>query len=54
MYFFRFWGNKATFLGFGYIFVYIILIFRLEGGNKEGRHFLCGEVGHMAGSCGGT
>ena len=26
-------------------------LFRLEGGNKEGKCFSCGEVGHMAGSC---
>ena len=26
-------------------------VYRLEGGNKGGRYFSCGEVGHMAGSC---
>ena len=26
-------------------------VYRLEGGNKGGRCFSCGEVGHMAGSC---
>ena len=26
-------------------------VYRLEGGNKGGWCFLCGEVGHMAGSC---
>ena len=26
-------------------------VYRLEGGNKGGRCFLCGKVGHMAGFC---
>ena len=26
-------------------------VFLLEGGNKGSKCFLCGEVGHMAGSC---
>ena len=26
-------------------------VYRLEEGNKGGRCFSCGEVGHMAGSC---
>ena len=26
-------------------------VYRLEGGNKGGRCFSCGEVGHMTGSC---
>ena len=26
-------------------------VYRLEGGNKGGRCFSCGEVGHIAGSC---
>ena len=26
-------------------------VLRLEGENKEGKCFSCGEVGHMAGAC---